>query len=682
VKLFLAAGALAASLACTRTPPPRADDRPPDLVLITLDTVRADALGFAGNREVETPNLDRLAREGRVFTDAHAHNVMTLPSHVNILTGLYPFHHGVRDNTGFVLAPSIPTAASLLKSRGYATAAFVAAFPLDARFGLTNGFDVYDDRYGKGKETTEFVMAERPAPEVIRPALEWLKEKDARPRFLWVHLYDAHSPYAPPPPFDERYAKKPYLGEIAALDAALLPLLDAIRGRRRVLAVVTADHGEALGEHGEETHGLFAYEATLKVPLLLWGAGVPPGSDARAARHVDILPTLLAAAGAGSPARLDGSSLLGPPPETPRSYFESLSATFNRGWAPLRGVLAGHEKFVDLPIPELYDLAADPREEKDLLPNDDRLRAFRRLVPAEAYSEARPSAPRAEDAAKLRTLGYLSGSAPAKESYGPADDPKRLVALDAALQRAVRLYQSGRLEDAIAAVKGIVKTRPTMAIAYEHLAFLYQQNGDLRDAERTLKEAALRRIGTEGMAQRLALILCEAGRPKEAVDTLAPFAASRDPDTLDALGVAWSDAGDLARATEAFSRALAVDRNDARARQNLGIAYLKANDPGRARGELEAALAVNERLGPAWNALGVARARLGDTEGALAAWRKAFESDPARLDALLNLGLLAARAGRAEEAKGALTAFLARAPKGSPERREAEEALRAAEAAR
>ncbi len=675
--------ALVLAGACTRSAPPKeaAAARAPDLFLITLDTVRADALGFAGNREVETPHLDRFAAEGRVFTNAHAHNVVTLPSHACILTGLYPFHHHLHDNVSPPLDPSIPTLATLLRARGYATAAFVGAFPLDARFGLGAGFEVYDDKYGKGRESTEFTMAERAAPEVIRPALEWLSKPDARPRFLWVHLYDAHAPYAPPSPFAERYAKNPYLGEIAALDAALLPLLDAIRARERSLAVVTADHGESLGEHGEETHGLFAYEATLHVPLVLRGSGVTPGTDSRPARHVDVAPTLLAAAGPAGAAPFDGAPLLAA--ESPsRSYFEALSATFNRGWAPLRGVLDTGKKYIDLPLPELYDLPADPREAKNLLPDDEKLRAFRRLIPPEAYDEKRPGAPRAEDAAKLRSLGYLPGSAPAKAAYGPGDDPKRLVPLDAALQRAVSLYQRGRLQDAIAALKGVVKARPTMAAGYEQLAFLYQQKGDLGAAERTLRDSFSRKIATEAMAQRLALVLCEAGRPKEAVAVLEPYAASKDPDTLDALGIAWSDGGDLGHAVEAFSRALALDAGDARARQNLGIAYLKADDPQRARAELEAALAINDRLAGAWNGLGVARARLNDVDGALAAWRKSYESDPTRLDGLLNLGLLAARTGRAEAAKAALGEFLEHAPPGMPERRQAEEALRASETAR
>jgi arylsulfatase A-like enzyme/Tfp pilus assembly protein PilF len=672
----LAALAVLAGSGCRRPEAAARTTKKPDLFLITLDTVRADALGFAGNHEVETPNIDRFAREGRVFTFAHAHNVVTLPSHTCILTGLYAFHHGLRDNVSPPLDPSIPTIAAMLKAQGYATAAFVGAFPLDSRFGLAPGFEVYDDRYGKGRESTEFTIAERPAPEVIRPALEWLGKPDERPRFLWVHLYDAHAPYTPPPPFDQRYAKNPYLGEIAGLDAALVPLFDAIRARADSFTVLTADHGESLGEHGEETHGLFAYEATLHVPLVVRGRGAAPGEDAREARHVDVVPTFLAAAGIAAPQGLDGVSLLSQTPPD-RSYFEALTTSLNRGWAPLRGILEGSEKYVDLPVAELYDLATDPHESKNLLPDEEKHRAFRRLVPEAAYAAAKTAEPRAEDAARLRSLGYLPGAAATKASYGPEDDPKRLVGLDGSLQRAVAEYQRGELATAIATLKRVVAARPTMGVAYEQLAFLYQQSGDLRAAEKTLRTAAEKKIATESMDQRLALVLCEAGRPKEAIQVLVPRAESKDPDTLVALGMAYSDAGDLGRSVDAFSRALALDPGDARARQNLGIAYLKADDPVRAKTELEKALAINGRLAGAWNALGVARARLEDVDGALAAWHSAYESDPSRLDGLFNLGLLAARTGRTDDARSALTNFLEHAPKNAPERAQAEEALRA-----
>ena len=344
---FAAVAALAGVMLAAAPPPKAPKPRPPapaaasrDIVLITIDTLRADAPGFSGNPKSETPVLDRLAAQGRVFTNAHAHNVVTLASHTNILTGLYPFQHGIRDNTGFRLAAKFPTLATVLHGAGYTTGAFVGAFPLDSQFGLDHGFDVYDDHYPKGSHATEFYLPERRGDEVVRLALAWWRaQAGKKPRFLWVHLYDPHAPYEPPEPFASRFKTNAYLGEVAAADSFLAPLLGPfLDGREKpALVVVTGDHGESLGEHGEQTHGLFTYEATLKVPLVVWGRGVVPGRDARSARHVDIFPTILQAAGLSPPAasvlgvRRPGRTLLAPPADAGDSYFEALSTTLNRG---------------------------------------------------------------------------------------------------------------------------------------------------------------------------------------------------------------------------------------------------------------------------------------------------------------------------------------------------------------
>ena len=237
-----------------------------NVVLITIDTLRADALGCYGG-PAATPALDRLAADGVRFDFAHAHAVTTLTSHASILTGTYPFQHGIRDNSGYRLAPGTRTAASLMRQSGYATAAFVGAFPVHSRFGLNPGFDVYDDHFGETGAPTEFVMPERPASTVVPLARQWIADRSggaggsggARgPWFVWVHVFDPHAPYRPPAPYDTQYAGRPYYGEVAATDAALAPLLDDLRASPKpVLVIVTADHGEALGDHGEQSHGLF-----------------------------------------------------------------------------------------------------------------------------------------------------------------------------------------------------------------------------------------------------------------------------------------------------------------------------------------------------------------------------------------------------------------------------------------
>ncbi|MGH7487815.1 MAG: sulfatase, partial [bacterium] len=234
----------------------RGRHEPPDVILITIDTLRADALGFAGNQRVRTPYLDSLAARGTVFTNAHAHNVVTLPSHTNILTGLYPYQHGIRDNAGFTLDPGHPTIAAMLHAAGYATAAFVSAFPLDSRFGLNAGFDVYDDKYREGSNPLDFVVQERPAEETLTAARNWYDSVPNKKKFLWIHLYDPHAPYDPPSPFREQYRDAPYLGEVAYVDAQLSRFLQPwLESHPNTLVIFTGDHGEALGDHGEQTHG-------------------------------------------------------------------------------------------------------------------------------------------------------------------------------------------------------------------------------------------------------------------------------------------------------------------------------------------------------------------------------------------------------------------------------------------
>jgi arylsulfatase A-like enzyme/tetratricopeptide (TPR) repeat protein len=637
-----------------------------DVVLITVDTLRADALGFAGNRLVSTPTLDRLAAAGRVFPDAHAHNVVTLPSHTNILTGLYPFQHGVRENSGFRLPPSIPTLGTLLRRAGYATAAFVGAFPLDARFGLGAGFDRYDDAFPRGSNPDQYRFAQRRGDEVVKPALAWWRARRGSHRFLWVHIYDPHAPYEPPEPFASRFKGHPYLGEVAAADSFLAPLLDPLLSGKEpaALVVFTADHGESLGEHGELTHGLFAYEATLHVPLVIWGPGVPPGRDLREARHVDVVPTVLAALRLPVPPGLPGTSLLAPAPAGGvASYFEALTGNLTRGWAPLRGMLHGQRKLIDLPLPELYDLRDDPGEAHNVYDRDrPTARALASVLPTESRWPPVKGHVSSEEAARLASLGYLSASAPHAGAYTAADDPKRLIGMEQEMQESLLLYEQRRFAEAAALCRKIIAERPTIPAVYESLALALRQLERHDEAIAALKTAIAKGLGTEGVRRQLGQALCEVGRSREAVEVLAPIAASGEAETVTAYGVALGDAGRYQEAIAELKRAAAASPADPAPLEDLGVISLHMDRPAEARRYLESALRLNDRLPVSWNTLGVALFRQQQVAGALDAWERAVAIDPRQYDALYNIGLVAADAGRPQQAAKALARFVETAP--------------------
>jgi arylsulfatase A-like enzyme/Tfp pilus assembly protein PilF len=682
---------------------PTADLRPipgQNVLLITIDTLRADALGSYGG-PAATPALDRLAADGVRFDFAHAHGVVTLTSHASILTGQYPFQHGLRDNSGYRLPPDSRTAATLLKQAGYATAAFVAAFPLHSRFGLNQGFDVYDERFGETGAPTEFVMPERPASAVVPLARAWVAERGGgagQRWFVWLHLFDPHAPYRPPPPFDAAYAGHPYYGEVAAADAALAPLLDDLRASGRpTLVVATGDHGEALGDHGEESHGLFAYESTLRVPLIIaeLGSGTRSSQSAKsqslvaagasfgfpgttsgevspvAARHIDILPTLLDAAGQAVPPDLPGRTLL---PAAERregassrpSYFEAMGGMLNRGWAPLAGVLLDRDKYVDLPIAERYDLAVDPGERSNLTgrsPERDRalaarLRSFEASAPGVRVTEE------PDVAARLRALGYVAGAAPAKTHYTEADDPKRLVDLDQAVHRGVEAFAAGRVGDAREIYRGVITRRPDMAIAYRHLAFIEWQRGEASAAIDTLRRATQAGVTDSRVVTQLGGYLTDTGHVAEGIRLLEPLAKApnADADTLNALGIAYARDGRAADARSVFERVLTISPDSSIPLENLGLLALERGDAAAARQHFEHAVRVAPRSSRAHAGLGLVALKVGDRKAAIDAWTRAVQLDAANFEALYNLGTALAHEGNMTAARPYLEQFLRTAP--------------------
>jgi arylsulfatase A-like enzyme/lipopolysaccharide biosynthesis regulator YciM len=647
----------------------------PDIILVTIDTLRADCISFSGRSNVRTPFLDELAAQGIYFENAHAHNVVTLPSHTNILTGLLPYQHGVRDNAGFTLdnkpkqveaAAKKRTVAAVLRERGYAAGAFVAAYPLDSHFGLDADFDVYDDAYGKSAGASDFDVPERSATEVLGAARAWWDSVGEKKKFLWVHVYDPHAPYEPPSPFKEQYPDVPYYGEVAATDDALgrflRPILEA---RPETLVIVTADHGEGQGEHGEMTHGLFAYEETLHVPLILYEKNrIAPRREQAFVRHTDIVPTLLARLGIEKPAELTGESLLSL--KAPRdTYFEALWGTLNLGWAPLVGMIHDGHKYIDLPLAELYDLGKDPAEKKNLLDENRRMTTRIRGLLASAAPPATQNNDRnvtPDEAKKLMSLGYLTGTAAAKKTYTADDDPKNLVTYYARLNAAIEHHRKGEWDEAVAVAEKLARERPEMSLARDLLARVLQQTEHGAQAEEVLREAVAAGTASDAMKKRLGLMLSEKGEAAEAVRLLAAFAATNDPALLNAYGIALADLGRPREAVQQFQRALQLDPRNALAFQNLGIVALRAGNVDAAGQNLTRALELNPKLPRALNTLGVVFARRNDFPRAVDAWQRAVALDPRQYDALFNLGMVAGRAGRRDEARKALTQFVNTAP--------------------
>ncbi|HKC13399.1 MAG TPA: sulfatase-like hydrolase/transferase [Vicinamibacteria bacterium] len=648
------------------------------VLLITIDTLRADALGCYGRKGAETPWIDRLSEGGVRFEEAHAHNVVTLPSHANLLSGRYPLEHGVRDNTGFRFPATQPTLATLLKAGGWRTGGFVSAFPLAARFGLDRGFDVYDDRLGGTETTTAFLVPERKGTKTVGAARGWLETVRGQRFFAFVHLYEPHFPYVPPEPFASRFRSEPYHGEVAVADAALEPLLAPILAAgpaARTLVVLTSDHGESLGEHGEETHGIFAYEATLHVPLIVYAPGIlSPRVVGTPVRHIDVVPTVLDALGMAIPKDLPGRSLLpllnGRGAEPTESYLEALSASLNRGWAPLHGALDRDlMKYVDLPIPELYDLGQDPSEQHNLAasrPGDlDRMRALLgRLNAGDVGVGARV---REEQATleRLRALGYLgSAEAVQKQRYTVEDDPKRLIEIDSRIRDVVTLYQAGDYDGAIAICEENIRRRPTMFLSYLQLAYLQRMRGRLDRAIRAAKQAVdLQPLDGEAVSVYGAY-LTEAGRSAEAVAFLGPYVKNTKPniDVLTALGVARARLGQREEALATFARARELDPSNAMVLVNAGTVYLMEGDKVRARQAFEAALDIDPEVARAHNSLGVIAAEEGRLDEAVARWKRAVELDPRDYQTLFNLGTTLRKGHREAEARPYLEAYLRAAP--------------------
>jgi arylsulfatase A-like enzyme len=545
-----------------RQPPP-ATARP-SVVLVTLDTLRADRLAPDG----PMPRLRRLAASGAVFQRAHAQVPLTLPSHTTILTGRGVHGHGVRDNIGYALGPETPTVAERFSSAGYATAAFLGGYPLVRSFGLGRGFDLYDDRMTRSPPTGRSGHTERRAEMVVDAALEWIRRRPGEPFFLWVHLFDPHDPYEAPPPFRGRHSH-PYDDEVAYTDDQLGRLLDGIvrPADTEVWTIVTADHGEALGQHGEATHGVFLYESTLRIPLVI----VPPGGlEARvvdaSVSLVDVAPTLLEAAKLPPLDGCDGHSLLphlradAVVPAAGPLYLESIHGRRKYGWAPLAGLLDWPQKFVSAPRPELYDLARDPREQRNLAADTDlteleqRLRATRGSPLPDARRTT--SSP---DLDRLAGLGYVGPvtTPPRGDLFDetPRPDPKERIAALPPLERGLAAMAAGRAEQARRDLDTALRLDPDNLVVLNNLGILAMQGGDVERAAELFTRGLARDDNAEQLANNLGIARSRQGRQRDAA--------------------------------AAFRRALAVRPGFTPARFNLALALYRLEKHEEALQELE-----------------------------------------------------------------------------------------------
>ena len=671
-----------------------------NVLLVTVDTLRRDRLGAYGNGQGLTPTLDRLSASGIRYTHAFSHAPMTLPAHTSILTGRTPHTHGVHANGTFRLDAGIPTLATVLKRSGYRTGAFVGAFVLDARFGLNQGFDEYDDRYPHQTDAATFRVADRRAAEVVKAAGDWILRpltpqspvpppslagdpssygapvrsaggaKAGSPWFAWVHLFDPHAPYDAPAEY--RAGRSPYDAEVAYTDAMLgqfVERLGAAHAIDRTVIVVTADHGESLGDHGETTHGLFAYDSTLAVPLIVSGATVGRGLVHEPVGHADLLPTILDLVGVAAPANVDGQSLVHHPAVDRAVYFEALEASLTRGWAPLTGVVSGDWKYIDLPLPELYDLKGDPGEWHNIVEVDgarrDTLRRALAQLTTSRQAVAAPAGVDADAAARLRSLGYTAASAaPRPQQYSAADDPKQLVALNERFNTALEAFNAGRPGVALAAFLALLRERQDFITARTGAATVLITSNRAAEAIQLLRSAPAAQTAAPEILTKLGAALQRAGDLKGAAAAFERSRASgnQNPEIFNDLGVVYAQLGRVDEARAMFQELLRRDPNAAGTWTNLGLAELSAKQFDAATDAFRHAVAADPSNGQAWQGLGAATVGR-DVRTAIDAWQRAERLQPRDYDLLFNLGMVLADSDHPADALPYLTRFVREAPR-------------------
>jgi arylsulfatase A-like enzyme/Flp pilus assembly protein TadD len=620
---------------------------PPNIILITLDTTRADRVGFLGSKRGLTPNLDLLARHAMVFSHAYAHVPLTTASHATIFTGTYPQFNHVND-FGVPLSPRLPYLPDLLHQHGYHTAAFVGSLVLDpfngTAPGFERGFDTYDAGFRlKPPAGDRYKTLERRAGEVVDRALAWLAKYPQRPFFLWLHLYDAHDPYDPPSPYKERYQSDPYDGEIAYADSAAGKLLSALRTRglyQGSIIAVMADHGEAFGEHGERTHGVFLYDETIHVPLLFKLPGEVPGGqnfDFRVGL-VDIAPTLLQAAGIAIPAEMQGKSLLGamqpglthsrstkPSAEDPPAYAETDYPRRAFGWSPLQALRSGKYLYIQAPNRELYNQSSDPEALHNLAPVDQavtetmgsQLEQFRRKTTQSLAELAKPDPEQLE---KLRALGYIASdvSQPESSDTPTGIDPKDKIEVANLLHYAMLEIEDGFYDEAIPKLERVLSQQPQMALAEMQLGVAWAR---LKNYERAIPplQSAIQRLPDSATGHyELGLALFETGQWKDAAPQFG-MAVARAPHWADAhfsLASVYARIDRVPEAMQELDTALKLNPDHYRANLLRGRILSLKGDAAAALPNLKKATAVQPDSREAHLFLAEAYTQLGQDENA------------------------------------------------------------------
>jgi arylsulfatase A-like enzyme/Flp pilus assembly protein TadD len=643
--------------------------RPRNLLVVTIDTLRADRVGVYGHAAARTPRLDSLAASGLRFARAATVTPLTLPAHSSLFTGSFPARHAVRDNGGYYLAEAHVTLAEVLRDRGYRTGGFVSSFVLDSRWGIAQGFDRYFDEFDLSgvKQMAGMDAIQRPGAETVDAAVRWLGEEDERPFFLWVHLYDPHTPYAAPADWARQFPRSmagAYDAEIAYADFQLGRVLDALGDRRgETVIAVLGDHGEMLGEHGEQTHGFFVYDAAVRIPMVIAGPGLPARVIEDQVRIVDVMPTVLEALGAAAPPVVQGASLLAAARGERLALLamaESWYPRFHYGWSELVAVQDGRYKLIRAPRRELFDLRADPGERNDLAQADparaDALARALEEMSARLGTSTAPAAPAALDAdtaERLQALGYIGGGVSARHLEDrPRGDPKDKIGLYNLLKEASTAAAAGQTDQAIGLVRRALAEDAEILEGHMLLGNFLVRAGRREEAVESYKRAlALDPEHTE-TTFRLATAYKEMGR---AADARVGFqrAAELDPKSgRPVLQLADLDLRErrFADAEARLRKAMEGEVDRPRFLVKLGEVYIEMGRWADASRALEEAVEGNAKLETAHFNLGLVREEEGRADQAVAEYRRELEVNPAGYRAAFNLAKLLQRRGERAEA--------------------------------